>query len=508
MLGDAKAHHRRRSTDRRGFLALFGGGLLAALGGGCAVNPVSGRPEFVVISAEDERRLGQEEADKVEREMGVVDDPRLTTYVEALGRRLAAKSPRADVTYTFRIVDDPEPNAFALPGGHVYVTRGLLALVNSEDELAGVIGHEIGHVAARHSVQQLSRGAPLAVLSQLGGAIPIVGGVVGGAGRLATAAILAPYSREQEHEADRIGMELAARGGWDPAALGRFLEVLEREQALHGKAEGRAGFLSSHPSTPDRVASVAARARELTRTAQAPLTPSREAFFGRLDGLVVGRRAADGVFDGQTFLHPDLAFVVSFPKGWQTDNGPEQVAAAAPDGAALIAVETIASGDDPLLGARALEKKSGAPIVERTQPAVVNGLRAARARVQARGERRRLGVELAWIAYRGRIFQVTGVTPLERAEALRPAFEGVVRTFRPMQPAERERILEQRLRVARTKAGETVAALVARTGSRWTAEMVAVANQLGLDNRLAANQPIKIVVAERYAPRTTGPVPR
>ena len=130
----------------------------------CAVNPVSGRPEFTVVSEAHERELGEEESRKVAAEMGLYDDPTLVAYVRSVGERLAAVSPRRDVAYTFQIVDMEEPNAFALPGGYIYVSRGLLALTNDEDELAGIVGHEIGHVAAKHAVRRVSRAAPLSIV--------------------------------------------------------------------------------------------------------------------------------------------------------------------------------------------------------------------------------------------------------------------------------------------------------------------------------------------------------
>ena len=189
----------------------LGAVVLAALtAAGCATNPVSGKTELMLVSTDREKQLGREEAQRVEQDMGLLPDPVLRRYVEAVGRRLAAHSPRRDVDYRFQVVDSPEPNAFALPGGYVYVTRGLLVITNSEDELATVIGHEIGHVAARHSVQQVSRAAPLAAVTGLGAAVtglvsPSLGRAVAGAGGAASQFVLAPFSREQEREADRVG---------------------------------------------------------------------------------------------------------------------------------------------------------------------------------------------------------------------------------------------------------------------------------------------------------------
>ena len=201
--------------------ALLGIYLLTFFLNGCAVNPVTGKSEVALISAEEEQELGTQEADKVKKSMGLIDDPEIVAYVKAVGRRLAEHSPRKDVDYTFHIVDMEVPNAFALPGGYVYVSRGLLVLVNSEDELAGVMGHEIGHVAGRHAVQRVTRSvatSPFRIATGIAGAAasivaPRVGNTIAGVGQVASAMVIAPYSRDQEREADRVGQEMAAKRG-------------------------------------------------------------------------------------------------------------------------------------------------------------------------------------------------------------------------------------------------------------------------------------------------------
>src|SRR5438034_11425618 len=173
-----------------------------ALLGARTRNPVSGRPELTIISAAEERRIGAEQAAEVARTIGLVDDPKLGTYVQEVGQRLAARSPRRDVTYTFAVVDMAEPNAFALPGGEIFVSRGLLVLATSEDELTGVLGHEIGHVAARHAARRVTRPAPLALVTALRPRItalvtPAGGRPLGVVLHLPNSALLAPYSRDQ-----------------------------------------------------------------------------------------------------------------------------------------------------------------------------------------------------------------------------------------------------------------------------------------------------------------------
>lgn len=477
--------------------------VLTTLIGGCAINPVSGRPQFVLVSEQGEKKMGEQEAKRVEREMGFIDNAPLTAYVDAIGQRLAAHSPRQDVQYRFHVVDAPEPNAFALPGGYVYVTRGLLVLVNSEDELAGVIGHEIGHVAARHTVQQITRTAPFAVVTNLSAAVtglasPLLGQVVGGVGGLASGLVLAPFSRDQEREADRVGQQLAAAAGWNPGALANLLGTLQREEELQGNAARRFSFLASHPSTPERVANTTAYAKELQRGSSDPICATRAAVLARLNGLVVGQGAAQGVFAGQSFLHPELNFFVRFPPEWTAQNAREEVGAVSPDQSAVVLLGMVGEGSDPLAGARALERDSGSPVVQNTTLGTVGGLPAARMRARARTDSGEVGLENTWIAYGGHIYQILGVAPIRRSDAFLAVYEAVVQSFRPLQPAERAGICEDRLRIVERHRDETLAAVTARAQSRWKAEMVAVVNEVSTGELLATGQLLKIAVTEPY----------
>ncbi|HXZ84518.1 MAG TPA: M48 family metalloprotease, partial [Myxococcota bacterium] len=334
-----------------------------------------------------EQKQGDEAAKQVEQEMGLVREPALLGYVRAVGEKLAAVSERPEGPWQFAVVDKPEPNAFALPGGHVYVTRGLLSLANSEDELAGVLGHEIAHVTARHSVKRLGAAvltAPLSIATGLAGLAvgivsPTLGKVVAGTGELVTGGlVLAPFSREQEHEADEIGQGLAARAGYDPAGLPRFLQTLDRDLALSSGEQRQFHFLDSHPLTPDRVARTQERASQLTRAAAQPIAGERSAFLARLEGILVGDDPAQGVFEGSRFLHPDLDFRLEFPAGWQTRNTPNAVGAISPSKDALVALRLAArdSSLDQVIQKATAEQPDVS--FERFQ---VNGLPAARTRV-------------------------------------------------------------------------------------------------------------------------------
>jgi predicted Zn-dependent protease len=489
----------------RGTRLLAGAALLA----GCARNPATGRPEVVFVSEAGERELGAEQARDIEEATGLVRDPELVAYVEAIGRRLVAQAPHRDLEYRFFVADMTEPNAFALPGGYIYVSRGLLALANAEDELAGVIGHEIAHVAARHAVQRVSRGAPLAIVTGIAGAatgivLPGLGRMVSGAGQLAGSVILAPYSRDQERQADELGQEMAARAGWDPAGLSALLTTLEREEALQRKGPERRSFLAGHPSTPERVGTTSARAHTLTRIAVAPIARDRAAFLARLEGLVIGPDPATGVFDGQRFLHPDLDFTILFPAGWKTENHGDFVAGREPKGEALVLLQLADEGNDPVAAARSFEKQSGGRLADAPETVAVGGLRGAHATAVARTDDGRVALDLTWIAYDGRIYLVTGMTAPRRAADYRAAFSTVARGFRSLTAAERAGISAARLRVRRAEAGETVAALAARAGGVWSADEVAIANALDTGARLEVGWLVKVAPRERYATSSGG----
>jgi predicted Zn-dependent protease len=480
--------------------------VVIVVGTGCAVNPVSGRPEVSLVSEAREREMGEEEARRIADSVGLLEDAALVDYLRGVGARLARVSPRADMTYTFNVVDEEEPNAFALPGGYVYVSRGLLALLNAEDELAGVLGHEIGHVAARHAARRVTRAAPLAVLTGVGAAVtglvsPLMGDLVGGIGGVAGALVLAPYSRSQEEEADRIGQDVAAKAGWNPAGLSRALQGLEREEALH-PGESRAGsFFATHPPLPQRVAASESYASRLQAASRgAPGGPNVE-FIRRLAGLPVGARAADGVFDGNTFLHPELGFHVRFPPGWKTANARTIVGATAPDESAVVALELVGGGGGPEAALQALEREARIDLSRNAERLTIAGLPAVRTTAVARARGGPVVLDLTWIAYRGRTYRFTGATPAERAGGMRPAFRETAGSFGPLADAERARIRQARLRLVSARAGETLGELVGRTQATWSVEMAAAANALDASARLRAGQLVKVPILEIYSAR-------
>lgn len=470
---------------------------------GCAVNPVTGNPDFVLVSSEKEKQLGATAAAEIEQTTGFYDGNGIEAYVRELGQRLAVHSPRKDVDYTFHVLDLAEPNAFALPGGYVYVTRGLLVLANSEDELAGVIGHEIGHIAARHAVRQISRNAPLGILTGITAGVtgmvsPALGSLVGGVGGLASGLVMAPYSRDQEREADRIGQQIAADAGYDPAAMSAFLDVLQRDEKLRGGGSQGFSFLATHPATPERVENTATFAKQIKRADEAPLSPTRTDFLDHLKGLPTGVNVASGYFLGRTFIQPDFDILIMFPDGWQTENTPQAAMASSPDGGAGLSLALAAKSDDPMEGARQLAAKAGKGLLDSTETTKIGDLPAARAQARTRGPRGDIGIDITWIAYKGNVFQITGVTSLTQFTAFGRPFEQTRESFRGLRPDERAAVRENRLQLTEGKAGETPEAIASRTNTTWSAAMLAVANGLPANAPLDAARTLKVSLSEKY----------
>jgi predicted Zn-dependent protease len=341
-------------------------GLLAGCGTQ-VVNPVTGKTERSAMDERSEIAEGKKGHEQVMAEYGVVKDARLQAYVNQVGQRLAAQSHRANLQWTFTVLDSPEINAFALPGGYVYVTRGILAYMESEADMAGVIGHEIGHVTARHGAQRATRqqNAGLGVLAaSVLGAVLESQGVSGAAdlsGRVAqgvAAGYVAKYSREQELQADTLGAEYLARNRYNPSNMVDVIQVLKSQEAYaadEAKAEGRPvregdNWLASHPSNEQRLQSIRQTAAGYKGQYG---DDGRDRFLQAIRGMTFGDSPEQGLVRGQNFYHPELGIALTAQPGWRIQNSPSALTFASPQGDAalrMLAVppETGTSHDDIL----------------------------------------------------------------------------------------------------------------------------------------------------------------
>jgi len=472
----------------------------------CATNPVTGKRELNLLSESQEIQLGKEADPSIVAQYGIYDDPKIAKFVDEMGQKMAKVSHRPNLKFTFRIVDSPIINAFALPGGWVYFSRGLLVLANSEDELAGVIGHEITHITDRHSTRSASRGI-------LGGILQVPGNIVGAVvgedvGRLLNAPIstisqisLASYSRGQENEADRLGMRLAARSGYDPVALADILAHLETDVEMLTGEVRESSFFDSHPTTPDRVATINDEAEDIQWSPQAPLAAKGQEFLRRLDGLWYDVNPAQGVFHGHQFYQPDLGFTITFPAGWTTLNTPSYVGAFAEEERA-VALVAIAGDEDPsTYGARFVERLWKEHRAEPLESRAVesdgwSGYHVTVEEGESRGGDRSY-LHYLWVRVGDVTYRLAGAG----ADRYREQLRNTALSMRPLSEDDWESIAALRVRVIQARDGESLAQLGERTGNRWTPEYTALINDLAANQAMEAGTLVKIARREQYRPQ-------
>ena len=452
------------------------------------------------------REAAEHEARAVEQQIGLLDDGALASYVRALGARIAAASPEPAAALRFHVVDMPETNAFSLPGGGVYVSRGLLAFVRSEDELANVMAHEVAHVLRRHAerLEERRQQVEFASLARLATAS------LGGAGQQAIAALelegaglVARYSRDLEREADRDGQRLAAHASFDPAGMASFLAALDRESTFRLGKPRRPTFLDTHPAAPERATDAAATARSLGTRSEGSASESA-AFFDRLDGLLVGENPAEGTLRDGLFLHPDLDLALRYPADWRVANARDAVIAAPPESQALLTLTLQEEYHDPRAAAvRFLRaNKSTLELLEQG-PLLGTGVPAHRAWARLMKPGEPVFTRLFWFAHGGRIYRLQGVVGEAGFERMAVRFDQIAASFRPLTPEERTSFRIRRLRIIAAREGERFEALLARSRNVERLDQIALANALDVGDRLSAGQRVKVVVEQPYAPGST-----
>jgi predicted Zn-dependent protease len=466
---------------------------LAVATSACATNPVTGKRQVSLMSEAQEIEYGRQADVEIRREMGVYDDPELQRYVAGIGDRLASLSHRPHLPWSFTVVDQQAVNAFALPGGFIYLTRGILPYLNDEAELAGVLGHEIAHVTARHAAEQTTRAG-------LGGIGLAVLGIFVPETRpfedlTSTALGLAflKYGRDDERESDRLGMEYAARGGWDPAGVPAFLATLARIDALGQR--GVPNWLSTHPEPAERVVEAQPVAAKLSGPDAGSL--NRDQFLDRIRGIVVGDKPSDGIVRGNRFLHPDLRFALEFPEGWEVMNTPVQVAAREPGQPYFMLLQLVDQPRGSTMEEVALRSMSAARFRRlEGQPSRLNGLDAYIGLYQ--GSIDGIGnvtMRAAHIANLRHVYLLGGFAPRDRFARVDRLVQASIESYRALSAAEAAEVRPNRLGFYTVRQGDTWQSIAARGGSLVRASDLAIMNGDPVNEQPQAGRRIKVVVA-------------
>lgn len=335
-----------RSVAKPAFALILA--VCAGLTGSCARNPVTGEHDVTFVSEKGEIEQGRRAHEQVIRIYGVYEDQALQDYVNGIGQRLAKLSHRPELQFHFTVIDSDEINAFAIPGGYIYITRGIMAYLNSEAELAGVIGHEIGHVTARHSVKQQSQSAITNILG-MGAAIFTGSGAVADLAGIGGEALLRGYGRDMELQADSLGAEYIARAGYDPQAMIWVVGTLKNQETFErdrAKAEGREpniyhGVFATHPDNDTRLQqAIVASGKAGAQLAGNAGEIKQDEYFKHIDGLPFGSSRQQGLVRDNRFYHADLGITMAFPRGWRVQNEREMLLAVSRPKDALIRMTT------------------------------------------------------------------------------------------------------------------------------------------------------------------------
>ncbi len=455
----------------------------------CAVNPATGERQFSLISEGQEIQMGREADADVATSLGLVQDEALQRYVGDIGRRLAATSERPDLPWSFKVVDDPVVNAFALPGGFIYVTRGILANFESEAELAGVLGHEIGHVTARHSVSQMSRQQ----LQQVGLGVGMIlsedvrrfGGVLAaGLGLLNLR-----YSRGDETQSDELGVRYMGRAGYD---AGQLVGVFQMLASVSGGEGGRVPqWQLTHPYPENREAHI----RDVIAASDLPTggRVDREALLDRIDGLVYGENPRDGYFKGARFFHPEMAFELTFPEGWKTVNQRSAVGAISPSEDGLVVLELVPDQTDPVAALRAFLAQEGVEGGAIRQDDAY-GIPSARAPFTLTSDQTQLRGVATFLRHRDRLFRILGYSVAQKWSGYERAVVSAHGTFRPITDQAVLGVQPWRVEIVTLPRAMTMAAFQERYPSMVPLEEVARLNRVPSDASLAAGTRMKRVV--------------
>jgi len=462
-----------------------------ALLASCTVDYVTGKRTFSLISEAEEIQIGRNADPEIVEQYGLYEDPDLAGYIERLGRSLAGVSQRPNLEYHFRLLDSPVVNAFALPGGYVYITRGILAYVNSEDELAGIIGHEIGHIVARHSAEQISRAQLGEIGLSLGALLSDRVKSVEKTARVGLGLLFLSFSRKQEAESDMLGVEYSSRLGYDARKMALFFETL-KEMSKNGDG-GLPGFLSTHPDPADRERKVDELALEWrSRPDFKPRKHPMKDYLELIDGIVYGEDPRQGFVENGFFYHPVLRFKVAVPSGWGVVNTPSKVSFVSRAKDAVVSL-SLGRTSTPADEIDEFARKSGA-VIERRWSDKVSGFPAAFVQSSLKTAGTDLRILSCYIVKDGRCFVFHAST---RADVFKSYYEVLLRVIDGFDSLEDARILgskPSRIRIRRSpRSGELREVLSALGVAGKDLDRHALLNGMKLGDRVARGRRLKVI---------------
>ncbi|NUN99332.1 MAG: M48 family metalloprotease [Saprospiraceae bacterium] len=472
----------------------------------CAVNPVTGKKELMFMSEDQEIALGVESNPSILAEFGEYEDATLQKFINDKGQEMARISHRPGLKYEFQILDSPVVNAFALPGGFVYFTRGIMAHFNNEAEFSGVLGHEIGHVTARHGASQQSKQILVSAGLMLGMVVSKdfqqFADVAGAGAQL----LFLKFSRDDESQSDKLGVEYSTKIGYDAKEMAGFFKTLDR---LSGGSEGRVpSFLSTHPNPADRNVKVGQMAKEMqSKTPEKKFNVNRDSYLRMIDGLVYGEDPRQGYVENDNFYHPELKFQFPVPQGWQVANSPQQVQMAPKDGKALMIMavaqeKTLDAAAQAMLTNYKLRQISSKKVTVGGFPAMeVLSEQATQAQQtqdpatnQNQQAQQKIRVLTYLIQYNNLIYQFLGVTAEADYNTYSGRFLGTMQNFRTLSDPDKINRQPERIRIKTIEKNGTLSdALKAFNTPANRMDELSILNGMALTDPVQKGMLIKLV---------------
>ncbi len=447
---------------------------------GCAVNSATGQRQLLLIGEQQEIKMGLEADKGIQGQMGLYPDPAMQEYIQDLGARLAALSERPNLPWTFRVLDDPIVNAFALPGGYIYVTRGILSHFNSEAELVSVLGHEIGHVTGKHGVERASK-AQLATVG-LGVAAVTGGRQAADLAGQGLGLLFLKFSRADERQADDLGLRYLSRGGYQPDEMPKVFRTLERVSTAHGG--GRVpGWLSTHPDPGNRAERISQQIASLPADPNRTVV-NRDSYLERLDNMNYGENPRVGYTVDNVFYHPDMAFQLTFPQGWKVVNQPQLVAAVSPDQDGFV-VLSLARKDTPEEADREFFSANNLERGDRWQRDF-NYFRT-----QPDANQNRIVGLVGFFNYAGNVFQLLSYTKDDKWSPYSRSMEDSVGSFKRLTDRRYLDVEPKRIDVVKLNRAMTLTEFAEKYPSTIDLPTLAILNGVAEDARLEAGQSVK-----------------
>lgn len=469
----------------------MGLGLATAIG--CATNPVTGRSELSLVSESQEISMGQQAKQEVAASIGLYDDAQAQSYVSGIGKRMAALSERPSLPWSFQVVDDPAVNAFALPGGPIFVTRGIMATLNSEAELAAVLGHEIGHITAKHSVQMISRSQVaqlgLGVGSILSENVANVAGVAGAG----LSVLFLKYGRDAENQADELGFKYSLSTNYDVREMLDVFRTLERVGAASG-GSGLPVWLSSHPNPGNRLAATQARLDSIGRV-PANAVVNRDGYLRVLDNMVYGQNPRQGFFRNGLFLHPDLRFQIDFPQGWKYQNQTAAVVAVSSSNDAAMQL-TLAEGKSPDQANTAFFQQQGIRALQSNRTSI-NGNPAVTTAFEAQTQEGVIRGVATFLSYSGNTYQILGYTSAAKINTYSDDFMRTMGSFRTLTDQSALNAQPMRIGLVRVPRAMTLEQFYQQYPSPVPVGEIALINDLTAGQTIAAGTTVKRVTGTK-----------